>query len=148
MHIVIVMNNFDCIVSKYRETALNPENRSCHVAFLLKGKKILHVGFNQMNRNYYEGQSVTSLHAEIDCLRKIRYNKIKKYDILIVNINKDSSNNKLYKDSRPCKHCTDYLLKKGYKHVFCSTHNGVIEKLNLKEYDPYITFANIKISRV
>lgn len=38
---------------------------------------MLHIGLNQMNRNYYEGQAVTSLHAELDCLRKIRYNKIK-----------------------------------------------------------------------
>lgn len=138
------MNNFDYIVNKYKDDALIPKNRSCHIAFLLKGKKILHIGYNQMNRNYYEGHSITSLHAEIDCLRKIRYNKIKKYNILVVNINKDVSNNKLYKDSRPCKHCTNYLIEKGFKHIFCSTENGIIEKINLRNYEPYITLANIK----
>ncbi len=137
------MKHYDTIVNKYKQFAMNPESRSCHIAFLLKGKKMLHIGLNQMNRNYYEGQTVTSLHAEIDCLRKIRHNKIKKYNILVVNINK-ASDDKLYKDSRPCKHCTDYLIKKGFKHIFCSTHNGIIEKINLKDYKPYTTLANMK----
>lgn len=138
------MKHYDTIVNKYKQYAMNPESRSCHIAFLLKGKKMLHIGINQMNRNYYKGKAVTSLHAEIDCIRKIKNHKIKKYSILVVNINKDSNKSKMYKDSRPCKHCTEYLLKRGFKHVFCSTHTGLIEKINLKDYDPYTTLANIK----
>jgi deoxycytidylate deaminase len=142
------MNRFDYIVNKYRSDALNNDNRSCHIAFLLKGRKILHVGLNQMNRNYFEGQSCTSLHAEIDCIRKSRFNKtnITKYDILIVNINKDVTSDKMYKDSRPCKHCTAYLRKMGFKSVFCSTNNGIIEKLKLSGYEPYETLASIKLN--
>ena len=38
------MNHYDSIVNKYKDSALNPENRSCHIAFLLKGKKMLLIG--------------------------------------------------------------------------------------------------------
>jgi deoxycytidylate deaminase len=141
------MNRYDIIVNKYKQHALKTNSRSCHIAFLLKGKKILHFGLNQMNRNYYEGKSITSLHAEIDCLRKLGNNKIKNYSILVVNLIKDNSKNTtdtLYKDSRPCANCTSYLIKKGFKHVLCSTQNGIIEKINLKDYKPYVTLANIK----
>ncbi len=65
--------NFERVLDQYVEEALeyNRENKACHVAFLLKNKKtVLRIGYNQMDRQCFRGQPISSLHAEIDCLRQ------------------------------------------------------------------------------
>jgi deoxycytidylate deaminase len=138
------------IAIKYLEDGLlyNKDNRVCHIAFLLKGKKMVRIGYNQMHRNYYNRKVITSLHAEVDCIRKLtgckNYNR---YSILVINIYKGRNNSVHFKDSRPCKDCTNFLKEKGYKNIFCSTEKGIIEKINFNSYDPYITLARQKTNQ-
>jgi len=136
--------SFDRIIQQYVDEVLehNKNHKSCHIAILLQGRKVISVGFNQMDRQCFRGESIRSLHAEIDCLRKCRpitdiYKR--NYKLLIVKISKDKRNDKqIYTDSRPCDCCTKFIIGLKIKRVYCSNENGQIEKLNLKTYEPYV----------
>lgn len=135
------MANFECIIRNFVDRALeiNKGNKSCHIALLLQGKrKIRSYGFNQMNRQCYQGKPIYSLHAEIDCLRKCRPIKNiqrRNYSLVVVKVAKN--NTKIFHDSFPCKHCTKFLINVGIKNVYCSDKNGKIIKICLNEYKPY-----------
>lgn len=141
--------NFDRIIHIFLDEALalNKENKSCHIAILLQGSKIISHGFNQMDRQCFRGKGITSLHAEIDCLRKCRPKKDllkRNYSLLIVKITraKTINNTNIYTDSRPCDCCTKYIIGLGFKHIYCSTQDGLIEKIKLDNYVPFkITYA-------
>jgi deoxycytidylate deaminase len=120
---------------------LNKNNKSCHVALLMQGKrKVVSHGFNQMDRNCFRGKSVYSLHAEIDCLRKCRPIKdIMKRNYTFVIVKLAKKDDMTYYDSMPCKHCTKFLIGLGFKSVYCSNNQGEIVKINLEKYIPYTT---------
>ena len=147
------MDKFDRLIENYADGALkiNGENRACHIAFLLKTNKIaLKIGYNRMDRQCFRGREITSLHAEIDCLRQyrpIRDLTKKGYNLLVVNISKDICGKIKYKDSRPCIHCTKFLRGLGFTYVYCSTPEGIIEKMSLIGYDPYKTSAQIRLDQ-
>lgn len=156
------MSKFDKIVELYMDETFerNRENRACHVAFLLKGKKVIQTGFNQMDRQCFRGKCITSLHAEIDCLRKARpiTELIRKnYSLLVINISKEAfedddhphrHNNvhSYYKNSKPCSNCTKFLMGLNFKFIYCSNENGEIEKLYLDTYEPYVTISQTRLS--
>jgi deoxycytidylate deaminase len=132
--------NFDRVIQAYIDEAfeLNKSNKSCHLALLLQGHKVISYGFNQMDRQCFRGKTISSLHAEIDCLRKCRPIKDlirRNYTLVIVKVAKEVD--KLYSDSSPCKCCTKFIKGLGFKHVYCTTKEGKIEKINLDEYVPY-----------
>ena len=132
---------YENIVQGYVDEAreLNKNNKSCHVALLIQGKrKVVSYGFNQMGRQCFRGKSIYSLHAEVDCLRKcrpIRDVMKRNYTLVVVKIGKIDT--KTYYDSMPCKHCTKFLLGLGFKNVYCSNKHGEIVKINLNNYIPY-----------
>jgi len=119
---------------------LNRKNKSCHIALLMQGKKkVISYGINQVDRQYFKGKSVLSLHAEVDCLRKCR-NKfaskdIKNYSLVVIKVGK--KDDLTYHDSMPCKHCTKFLLGLGFKNIYCSNKDGKIIKIDLDSYIPY-----------
>lgn len=110
----------------------NKKEKSCHIAVLFKNKSMIYVGHNQMNRQFYNGKMITSLHAEIDCIRKIKKHR-KCNKLFVVKISKKSTiDNIILYDSRPCVNCTNTLLNKGFKYVYCSDETGNIIKFILK----------------
>lgn len=128
---------FENIVIKFIDEAYNANrnSKSCHMALLLKGrKKVISYGFNRMERQLFRGKTVNSLHAEIDCIRKIKQD-ISNYTLIIVKISK--TDELRYYDSMPCKHCTDFIINAGLKRVYCSNNSGKIVKINLNDYVPY-----------
>ena len=134
------MTYFERIIQDFAEEAikLNKYSKSCHVALLMQGKrKIVSYGFNQIDRKYFKGKTVFSLHAEVDCLRKCRYiTDIKKgnYSLIVVKVSKNNDGT-LY-NSMPCKYCTKFLLGLNFKNVYCS-QDGKIVKISLDDYTPY-----------
>lgn len=127
---------FENIIHRFIDEAfeVNKNSKSCHVAFLLKGRhKVVSYGFNQMDRQFYKGKMTNSLHAEIDCLRKTR--NVRKYTLVVVKIAK--TNTRKYYNSMPCKQCTDYLIDSGFKRIYCSNDQGQIVKIVLNNYTPY-----------
>lgn len=63
---------YDEILSSYNVSAYDSEKKQSHVAFLLNGKKVVAVGYNQYHRNSFNGCRISSLHAEIDCIRQLK----------------------------------------------------------------------------
>jgi deoxycytidylate deaminase len=131
--------SYDNIVKQYIDDAikLNKYKKSCHIALLIKGKnEVLSYGYNQMDRGCFRGKSITSLHAEIDCLRKIRpFTRLcnKKYTLVVVKI---SRHDKSFTDSRPCDQCTRYIKSVGINSIYCSNELGHIEKIHMDNYTP------------
>lgn len=131
----------ESIIQLYANKALehNGDNKACHMALLMSGNnKVISFGFNQMDRQCFRGKYVSSVHAEIDCLRKyrpIRDLMKRNYYLVIVKVAK--SDKVMYHDSMPCKHCTRFLLGLNFRHVYCSNKDGSITKLNLNAYVPY-----------
>jgi deoxycytidylate deaminase len=125
--------DFDKIIRTYLQDALtlNKNNKSCHMAFLLHHQKIISHGFNQMDRQCFRGRAITSLHAEIDCIRKIRplsdINR-RNYKMLIIKV---SRHDLKYSNSKPCDCCTKFIKDVGINHIYCSNNNGTIEKIKL-----------------
>ena len=144
------MAHFKPTVLKYVQEArdLNRFNKSCHIAVLMQGtRKVCSYGINQMERQYYRGRHVSSLHAEIDCVRKCKSIDGKRkrrsqttstahgYTLIVAKVSKND-NNKFY-SSMPCKDCTRFLLEHGFKKIYCTTYEGAIVKVRLDDYVPY-----------
>lgn len=125
-------------MTKHRYT-----NRYNHVAYLMKGKKVIAHCRNNYYRQYVQGKATTSLHAEVGCMLKFKDSeKIKKgFSLLILRFNK---NDGLLCDSRPCNNCKQFLIKKGITKVYCSTADGTIQKFKLSDIDEYYSVAWLK----
>ena len=89
---------------------------------------MIHYGKNDYERQYVDGQSATSLHAEVCCIRKIKKMR-KKYRLLVLKFNKDGS----LVESKPCSDCKKQMMEKGFTEVFYSTSEGIIEKTKLRD---------------
>lgn len=132
--------NYQNIIYRYIEDAieLNRHKKSCHIAILVKRKnEVISYGFNQMERGCFRGKKITSLHAEIDCLRKIRpVTRLdnKKLTLVVVKISRYDMS---FTDSRPCDCCTNYIKGVGINTIYCSTESGSIEKININNYNPF-----------
>lgn len=134
------MTCFERVVQGYVDEAIaaNKHNKSCHVALLLQGRKVVSVGFNQMDRQCFRGKSVYSVHAEVDCLRKcrpIRDVMKRNYTLVIAKVAKDADGT--FYDSMPCRECTKFLKGLNFKKVYCSNSSGQIVKIDLDSYVPY-----------
>jgi hypothetical protein len=130
--------NFDKIIQNYVQEALehNKYNKSCHIAILLDGKQPISYGFNQMDRQCFRGKAITSLHAEVDCLRKVRPISLirkKNYKLVVIKISRLDFK---YTDSRPCDCCTKFIKGVGLNYVYCSMKDGEIHKINFNNYIP------------
>jgi deoxycytidylate deaminase len=144
---IIEKARHDCIVRVSKTingTKFPKVPRYIHIAFLMKGKRIVRRSFNDYNRQCVNGEVTTSLHAEVGCVMRLRNNdRIKKgFDILILRFNK---NDGLLCDSKPCNNCKNFLLSKGINKVYCSTENGTIQKFKLSEIEEYYSIAWLKL---
>ena len=99
-----------------------------HAAALIYKENIYSTGFNkflkvksfQINKEksiYYK-----TIHAEINAICQIPKHLAKGKDILVIRINKNLD----LKNSRPCNHCIEKLLKIGIRKVHYSNEFGII----------------------
>lgn len=94
--------------------------KACHIAIIIKGLyKVINHAKNDYERQYVEGLKVTSLHAEVACIKNVK-NIRKKYRLLVLKYNKHG----FLEDSKPCSHCKETIIKCGFKEVYYSTGNG------------------------
>lgn len=87
-----------------------------HAAGILQNKKIINYGINK-----YVNSSKRTIHAEISAFTNLSKKCLKGLDIIVIRI----KNNRL-KNSRPCNHCIDKLIKVGIYKVYYSNENGMI----------------------
>jgi len=104
-----------------------------HGAIIVRNNEIIAEGINHMAPFLMHKYSV---HAEVDALYKLR-NKSKKFledcTMLVVRIG-PSSKNYEFKMSKPCKNCSEAIIKSGIKRVFYSIsddHNTLLESSTL-----------------
>ena len=93
-----------------------------HGCVAVYGGKQIASGYNY-HRTYSKDKSILkdytcSMHAEIDCIRKIKNsrfkNKLKNICLYVVQINKDCE----FKNSQPCSTCTVVLKDNNIKKVY------------------------------
>lgn len=119
-----------------------------HIAYLLKGKKCIQTACNDYERCYHNGKPIASLHAEVHLLHKsFRKNKSailkgKGMDILVIRVDKTTGR---ICNSIPCSACKTHLLSHGFKHIYCSTGYGEIEKLKLSTLREYYSSSWKKV---
>lgn len=134
------MQDFSCYYSK--------EKKQSHVAFLLSGKKVLSIGLNDYYHQSLNGKRISSLHAEINCLRKYfkKHIKIKrdKYKLLVVNVNSIGN----LKNSSPCHYCAQELLRMGFTKVYYSNDDGVIVKKKITELSYHLSDSQKKVNKM
>ena len=105
--------------------------RSSHVAFLVKGGKIVHVGWNKLRShpiNYkHPYQSyVSGIHAEVDAILKSGLEDLSKYEIVVIRINRNNE----VSNSMPCKGCRSVINQFGIKRVWYSNSAGIVVPAN------------------
>lgn len=65
------MLNNNSMINSYLECAYYDEKKQSHIAFLMSGRKLISVGYNDYDRQSLNGHRVSSVHAEVDCLLKL-----------------------------------------------------------------------------
>ena len=108
---------------------------------IIKKIKGFSFGLNSTRRNYNN----TSIHAEIDAMKKLPYKKIRnKMDLIVIKLTKSGK----FGDSRPCLTCLKSMRSLRIKHVYYSTCSGNImrENFNGMEESPitYLSYGHRK----
>lgn len=103
---------------------------------------MVHSATNDPERGCLNGKICTSVHAEIGCVRKAK-NPLK-FKLIVIRVSMNGE--QTLKNSLPCKYCRDYLLHIGFRTIYCSTDNGEIVKVKLKELPDHESAAqkNVK----
>ena len=108
----------------------NREMRSSHVAFLVKGGKIVHIGWNKSRshpinlRHPYRAIS-PGIHAEVDVILKCGHEDLSSYEMIVIRIDR----NGVACNSMPCSGCRSVLTQFGVKRVWYSNSDGVIQQM-------------------
>lgn len=134
------ISRFNNIISRANQANLKmPDKRmrSLHVAYLLKGRKIIYQALNDYNRCYIDGTYHTSIHAEINVMRSLK-DKKSSLDLLVIRIDRSSG---MLCESLPCNNCRNALIMRGFKNIYCSRSDGFIEKIRLSDIPTYYTTA-------
>ena len=115
-----------------RSIKISNEKKYCtkrnHVAFIMKRNAIYAIGWNKtkthprMRLSGYNFLS-TQLHAELDAIIKFGKDDCRKYDLVVVRINKEGQ----LKYSRPCAGCSEMIKQVGFRAVWYSTPEGFIK---------------------
>jgi hypothetical protein len=107
----------------------NLENKSSHVAFLIKSNIIEKIGVNKkrthpetMKHPYHDGP--VGIHAELDCILKIDKEDLSSYKMLVLRVDKNRKLNM----SKPCPGCLSLLGQFSVKEIWYSNSDGQIVK--------------------
>ncbi len=120
-------NKFYDNIETLKKIAGNSPLQHKHSACLMKGDKIITMGYNKYLKESIINNNIVkfSVHAEIDALCKLHKKLIKGHDILIIRISNSNSCQYL-KNSRPCNSCISKLKSKGIRKVYYSNEYGNI----------------------
>ena len=111
--------NLEGLLEQAKEKALESTCRVPMVAFLLRNGKPIAYGVNK------KGFRGASIHAEIDCLRKIRFQKRrgKNTTMVVIRHLRDGS----MANAKPCANCVEVLKNMGVKNVAWTTDKQSFE---------------------
>lgn len=116
----------DYILNDLKHIAMKSDVSNKHSAALIKNNTIYKYACNKFIRKEIINDEIyhLTIHAEINAIYSY-YNKknVKGYDIIVIRINKLGTE---LKNSRPCNHCINKLIKLGISKVYYSNENGDI----------------------
>lgn len=134
------MKNFSRLVDIARAFRLEKKTgRSFHVTFALRHGKPISIGFNNFKKSNKVAQSYkpynswhlpsyrACVHAECDCMAKIKHLEISRSRITIVSVRIDNDDRVTM--AKPCPNCAYLLGKSGYTRVFYSDYSGEFVRL-------------------
>ena len=84
---------------------------------------------------------MTSLHAEVNCIKNIKHRK--KYRLLVLKYNKRGE----LVDSRPCSDCKNSIVNCGFTNVYFSTEDGSIVKRKLSDLETRVSKSQDQFSK-
>lgn len=116
----------DCILDNLKQIAMKSDVSNKHSAALIKNNVIYKYAFNKFVKKEIINDDIyhLTIHAEINAIYSY-YNKrnVKGFDIIVIRINKFGTE---LKNSRPCNHCINKLIKLGICKVYYSNEKGDI----------------------
>jgi deoxycytidylate deaminase len=103
-----------------------------HYSGIYRNGKKIYIGNNHLRNSYNNECICYSTHAEMDVLYKVLkthcfapfkdYANLSSYTIIVIRFGKDGT----LKNSRPCNHCLDTMIKYKVKKIMYSTDDGTI----------------------
>lgn len=124
--------NIDSLLESAKEKQLESNCRFPMVAFLLRNGKPISYGVNK------KGFRGSSIHAEMDCLKKVRFQKrrAKNATMFIARYMKNGRTGL----AKPCSNCLEVLKSMGIKRVAWTTKNQTVEIARIEDIDTnYLT---------
>jgi len=120
-----------------RKLSINSQEKFAHFCFIFNKNKLISIGFNdtknQNSKALYFGnryniqkfKKYKMIHAEISAISKLwgRLEITGKEKIVVIRIGKSG----LLLNSLPCKDCTTILTALGFKSVWHSVENDIVE---------------------
>jgi deoxycytidylate deaminase len=101
-----------------------------HFTFILRGNKILSIGWNDLHANdakingKYIKYPLGGIHSEAAAIEKLNdFNNCRKLTLLNIRLNKKG----ILRLSKPCEHCNNLLLAIGFNKIYYSTNEGFIK---------------------
>ena len=119
---------------KAAEVARNSSMNHRHGCIIVRNGEIISEGYNNTYMHMYH---LNSIHAEVDCISKLKRNPklLMDCELYVVRIGTEKMGNPL-KYSQPCHNCTKVILKSGIKKIYYSTSEDFFlkyEKVDMKK---------------
>jgi pyrimidine deaminase RibD-like protein len=118
---------FDYLVERLREVQEESNCRVPMAAMVVRGGRPIAIGNNK------KGYRGCSLHAEVDALRQLRYQKRRGRGctVVVARFRADGS----YGLAKPCANCIEFMKSEGVSDVAWTTARGTIEIQSLREIE-------------
>lgn len=108
----------------------NSNTRFKHVAFILKGRRIVAIGWNKKKSHpamikYKYNDKCNHIHAELDAIIRFGNTDCRDKTLVVIRLLKDNT----IANSKPCIGCQHVIEQVGFKNVYFSA-NGRFLKYN------------------
>lgn len=123
----------EIFLKKAAEIARRSSMNHRHGCVIVRNGEIISEGFNHTEMHMYH---INSIHAEINCLMKLKRNTkiLADADMYVVRIGTEKMGNPL-KYSKPCSDCTKVILRSGIKRIYYSTSDEFYIKYERIQYN-------------
>lgn len=113
---------------KYFNLARKSSKKSDHKhklgAVVVKGNKVLSLGFNKVKTHPKSPHNFKTIHAEFDAINEVKYDDLRNADIYVYRETKDGK----MADSFPCQYCQQLIEMYEFRNIFYTTENRYARK--------------------
>lgn len=113
------MSKLTNIIEKLKNLSFNSNCYYKHASAIIKGDKVLSFGYNSNKISF-------SRHAEVDaCINYMYYTNEKSLKGLDLIVIRNNNKNEI-RNSKPCKYCLDFMVKKQVRKIHYSNEDGYL----------------------